>query len=75
MNELSVLKVKYSLEKSIFPQIDEWAGGFNNTHLTVELKEWTAQLFPAVADMYLDGFQVLKGKQCVSCLRGIQALN
>lgn len=63
MNELSVVKVKYSLEKSIFPQIDEWAEGFNNAHLTVAvLKEWTAQLFPAEADMYLDGFQVSKKK-------------
>lgn len=66
MNELSVLKVKYSLEKSIFPQIDEWAGGFNNAHLTIVLKEWMAQLFPAVADMYLDGFQVSKKKNGAS---------
>lgn len=67
MNELSVLKVKYSLEKSIFPQIDEWAGGFNNAHLTVVvLKEWTAQLFPAVADVYLNGFQVSKKKNGAS---------
>lgn len=51
-------------------------GGFNNAHLTVAvLKEWTAQLFPAVANKYLDGFFFKKLKQFVSRLRGVQALN